>query len=258
MIYVFIGFFCVILGFSIYSSRFNDPYRHIILYMAKPGQGKSTSLVHQILKYQKINNKLRKKGLKEWSIYVNFPVNIPGVRLFDPLDISKYWADEKSVLMIDEVTLIWDSRKFKTFEAGVTEFMKLHRHAECIIYLASQNFDFDLRIRDLTTSFNIVNKIGMFCLIRPVQIIFPRFTGADSSHGSDIVSEYTYTKFWKWRLYFMPKYFQYFNTKQIPYRPPMPYKIIPCKYMQDFKLDVDKIAKPSIKLESVSWTAGVS
>lgn len=226
LIFIFLGFIVFSFGFSFFSSRFSDPYRDIFFVMGKPGSGKSTYFVNQILKYQKINIKLRKKGLPEWSIYTDTPLNIEGVRLFNPLDLAKCWPDEKSVMFIDEISLTWDARNFKKFDDGVSEFMKLHRHASVVVYAASQNFDCDKRIRDLCTHFMIVQKIGFLCLLRPVVVIFPIFTSADSDRGSEITSGYQYSKIWKWRLFYMPKCFKYFNSRVLPSRPPLPYTVL--------------------------------
>jgi len=226
MIYVFLVLFTFILGFSIYTSKYNDPYRHIYFVMGLPGCGKTTYFVNRMLYYKKQNEKLRKKGLPEWSIYSDTPVNIPGVRIFNPEHLKDSWPDPKSVLFIDEITLYWDSRKFASFDAGITQFFKLHRHAECIVYCASQNFDCDKRIRDLTNHFMIMfNLANCITWVRPVKVIFPIFTQADSNKGSDITSGYEYNKFWKWRFYWMPSSWKYFNTKSLPPRRPLPYTL---------------------------------
>ena len=141
MFYILGAIFLLFVCFSFWGSRYNDPYRDIFFVMGKPGSGKSTYFCNQILKYKRINKRLEKKGLPTWSIYSDTPINIDGVRLFDPHDLKDSWPDEKSVLFIDEISLIWDSRSFSSFDLGISEFMKLHRHASTIIYCASQNFD---------------------------------------------------------------------------------------------------------------------
>lgn len=234
MIYIFLIFILGLIGFSIYSSKYQDPYRHIYFVMGKPGCGKSTYFVNRMLWYTKQNKKILKKGGKPWIIYSDSPVNIPGVRLFNPLDLKDSFPEEKSVLFIDEISLVWDSRKFASFDQGVSEFMKLHRHCKCIIYCASQNFDCDKRIRDLTNHFMIMSNIAnVFSLVRPVKVIFPIFTAADSNKGSDITSGYEYNKIWTWRLYFMPKCFKYFDSRSLPDRRPLPYSTVEDNVISD-------------------------
>lgn len=220
-----VGIFILLNVVSLVKKRYNDPYRDIFFIMGKPGSGKSTYFVNKILQYEKKNKKLLKKGKQPWAIYSDTPINIPGVRIFDPLDLAKCYPDEKSVLFIDEISLVWDARKFKQFDSGVSEFMKLHRHAKVVIYCASQNFDCDKRIRDLCTHFHIVKQfLGVFCLVRPVKTIFPIFTEAQDDKGSQITSGYEWASIFEWKLFYMPKCFKYFNTRSLPERPPLPYK----------------------------------
>lgn len=227
MFYVLLALIVFFTGISIISKKFSDPYRDIYFVMGKPGSGKSTFFVNEILKYKKLNEKLIKKGKDPWIIYSDTPINIPGVRLFDPLQLSKCFPEQNSVMFIDEISLVWDSRSFAKFDQGVSEFMKLHRHNRTKIYCASQNFDCDKRIRDLCTHFMIVtNILGMFCLVRPVITIFPIFTEPDSTHGSDITSGYQYSKIWNWKLFFMPKCHKYFDSRSLPDRPPLPFREI--------------------------------
>lgn len=138
LIYSVFGIIILLNIFSFITSRFKDPFEDIFFIMSLPGQGKSLLLIKKMLEYKKKNEKLKEKGIKEWAIYSDTPVNIEGVRLFKPLDIAKCWPEEKSVMFIDEISLTWDARKFKQFDEGVSEFMKLHRHAQIVVYCASQ------------------------------------------------------------------------------------------------------------------------
>lgn len=227
ILYICIGIFVFLSVFSLIARHFKDPYRDIYFCMGKPGSGKSTYFVNRILYYKKQNEKILKKGGVPWSIYSDTPINIEGVRLFNPKELANCWPDEKSVLFVDEISLVWDARNFKKFDDGISEFFKLHRHARCVVYAASQNFDCDKRIRDLCTHFMIVkNLFGMICLVRPVRTIFPIFTKADSDKGSDITSGYEWMNIFSWRFFNMVRCFKYFNTRSLPERPPLPYTLV--------------------------------
>lgn len=229
MIFLFICLFLFLLCivFSILAKH-NDPYRDIYFIMGKPGSGKSTYFAHEMKKYTKLNKRLIKRGKTPWTIYTDMHVNIPGIRIFNPKDLKDHWPEEKSVIFIDEISLIWDSRKFKSFDSGFTEFFKLHRHAETIIYCASQAFDADLRIRQLTTHLMVTNNLfGIFALVRPVTRKFPYFTEPSAEHGSDITDVYKMSIITSWKLYFMPRYFKYFNSYIKPGRPYLPYSEVP-------------------------------
>lgn len=224
LIYIILFLFVICAILSLLSRIWSDPYRDIFFCMGKPGSGKSTFFAHEILKYTKINKRLIKKGKQPWTIYSDTPIDIPGVRIFRPEDLAKFYPEEHSVIFIDEISLIWDARNFKKFDQGVSEFMKLHRHAKTVIYAASQNFDTDKRIRDLCTHFYILkNLFGCICLVRPVLVRFPIFTEPTSDRGSDITSGYEYSKIWNWRFFWMPAYFKYFDTRSLPYRPKLPF-----------------------------------
>lgn len=227
MIFIYLIIFLILLCivFSILS-KFNDPYRDIFFVMGKPGSGKSTYFVNQMKKFIKRNKTLRKRKKQEWVIYTDMAVNLTGVRIIDPKQLKDHWPEPKSVIFIDEIANYFDSRNFKNFDLGLSEFFRLHRHAECIIYVASQAFDADLRIRNLTTHILVCNNLfGTFALIRPVTRKFPHFTEPTSEHGSDIVDIYKLSFFTSWRLYFMPRYFKYFNSYIKPYRPTIPYSV---------------------------------
>lgn len=227
MIIIYFCIFLIVLAFVFsFLSKFNDPYRDIYFVMGKPGSGKSTYFVNQMRKFIKANKRLRKRKKKEWTIYTDMSVNLPEVRIIDPQDLKKCWPEEKSVIFIDEISLLWDSRNFKSFDKGLSEFFKLHRHAECIIYCASQAFDCDLRIRQLTTHILVCNNLfGIFALVRPVIRKFPHFTEPTPDHGSDITDIYKLSFFTSWRLHFMPSSFKYFNSYIKPYRPQLPYHL---------------------------------
>ena len=95
----------------------------------KKGSGKSTLMCKLALKYTK-------KGFK---VYCNS--YIPGTYYFDAADVGFYHFPEKSVLLIDEVGMIWDNRDFKSFKKEVRDYFKLQRHYKHIVYLFSQSFD---------------------------------------------------------------------------------------------------------------------
>lgn len=209
-------------------AKHNDPYRDIYFIIGKPGSGKTTYFANQIYKYFKINKRLKKHGKKEWTIYSDSYFKFPGLRIIDAKQLKDHWPEEKSVIFIDEINLLWDSRKFKSFDDGINQFYKLHRHAETIIYAASQDFDCDKRIRTLTTHLLVTNNLfGVFALVRPVARKFPYFTEPTAEHGSDITDVYKLSFITSWRVYLMPRYFKFFNSFEKPSRPYIPYTVVP-------------------------------
>lgn len=95
--------------------------------------GKTTLLTKFAIKYIQ-------KGYKVFS-----NVEIFGAYILDPADIGFVQFPPNSVLLIDEVSLIWDNRNFKSFKPEVAKYFRLMRHYKNIVIMFSQNFDIDLR-----------------------------------------------------------------------------------------------------------------
>lgn len=127
-------------AFRIYTMKFYNPYTLTLIY-GKKGCGKSTLM-------QKLIYKHYKKG---WNIYYNkgdssFPNGTE-------IDASKLWEVDfppRTLLLIDEVNLLWDNRQFKTFPKELGEWFRTQRHHKVKCILFSQTADADKKIRDLT------------------------------------------------------------------------------------------------------------
>lgn len=134
---IFSILFYLILFCLVQSYRYRNPYK-LIMVFGKKGSGKTTLLTKLALKHLK----------KGWYVYTTVPV--PGCRLFNVDEIGKSVFPDKSVVFIDEVGMIWDNRNFKNFRFDVRDYFKLQRHYCNKVYLFSQSFDVDKKLRDLT------------------------------------------------------------------------------------------------------------
>lgn len=216
MLYLFL-FFLLIVGFNLYSSKFANPNQLIFLF-GKKGSGKSTFMVRLMLQHIK----------RGWTVYTNMrDVIIPGVRLFDAQDLSTCTPEEHSVLFIDEAGLIWDNRNYKSFSSGLTEFFKLQRKYKCKVYINSQSFDVDKKLRDLTDIMylqsNIGNVIGITRpILRTVRLVNPMESGE-----SRISDGLRFGSVFSWRLTWLPAYFKYFDSFHAPQRNPIKYDLVP-------------------------------
>lgn len=103
-----------------------------------PGSGKSTYAAF-------LARKFLKKGI---TVYSN--VAIKGCKILNPrLDLGIYDTSD-SVILIDEASIEFNNRDFKSFPKTCISFFKLHRHYHCQIYVFSQSFDdTDITIRRL-------------------------------------------------------------------------------------------------------------
>lgn len=172
-------FFCLLFHKS--TCKFLNPYKLIFVF-GKKGSGKSTLL-------QKISYQYVRKG---WTVYStevsDIGQNVPikkkkhrrkskeeeqpfyTIRKIDPKKIYEYQFPPKTCIFIDEVSLIWDNRNFKNMDPKVVAWFRYQRHYKCRVYLFSQSFDIDKKLRDLCDEMYIVNKFARV-LVRAKRII---------------------------------------------------------------------------------------
>lgn len=117
--------------------RFSNPYK-LYMVFGKKGSGKTTFLCKTAYNYLK-------RGRPVYCTEV-----IPGTIHFDVSDIGHYTFPENAVILIDEVGMIWDNRNFKSFRPEVRDYFKYQRHERHTVYLFSQTFDVDVKLRNLT------------------------------------------------------------------------------------------------------------
>ena len=140
-----------------------------------PGAGKSTFLTWLVLRA------LKKKplyvghlGFKRYlgdcrtyqKIYSNIPIDGTYQLNFD--DLGKVSFDN-SLIVIDEIGTLCDSRNWKDFDSDLRDFLSLHRHHRCDIIYCSQALDTDKKIRDRTALVFYIERFGGFTRIRPIK-----------------------------------------------------------------------------------------
>lgn len=144
-----ISFYVLVpLGLFLFLTRkYVNPYKLIFLF-GKKGSGKSTLL-------QKLTHRYLKQ---KWTVYSTEPSVDPRVKFLDPTKIFDYEFPERTCILIDEVSLIWDNRDFKKMDKRVVEWFRYQRHHKCRVYFFSQTFDIDKKLRDLCDDMYLVNK----------------------------------------------------------------------------------------------------
>ena len=157
---MFLILFCIFLclaAFLVYHViLYRNPYK-LFMVFGKKGSGKSTLMCKLALKYAKRGR----------PVYCNTP--IPGTYYFDVDKIGFEGFPEDSVILIDEVGMIWDNRNFKTFKPEVRDYFKLQRHYKHTVYLFSQTFDVDKKLRDLTDNMYLIrNFFNCFTIARRI------------------------------------------------------------------------------------------
>ena len=126
---LFVCFSLFTLVFHKLTKKYLNPYKLVFVF-GKKGSGKSTLI-------QKLSNKYYKNG---WTVYSTEQSLNSEILPIDPKNIYNYEFPEHSCIFIDEVSLIWDNRDFKTMDKKVIEWFRYQRHHKCRVFLFSQTF----------------------------------------------------------------------------------------------------------------------
>lgn len=194
--------------FHFATRKYLNPYKLIFIF-AKKGQGKSTLLTKMALQHLK----------RGWHVYSTEP--IPGCHLIAPEDIGYFEFPWHSLVVIDEIGMIWDNRNFKSFKPEVRDWFKLQRHRKIKVICASQSFDVDKKIRDLADDmFLLQKKFRVFSYGKRILKILD-ITEATGDSESRIVDNLKFDSIlWFWAgsrtLTFIPAWTKYFNTFAAP------------------------------------------
>lgn len=145
----------------IYANKFYNPF-DISMYFAPPGVGKTTFL-----------NKLSAKYASDgWVVYSTSEDVLGQFIDVDDIYITDFKSNQKSLLIIDEASIIYNNRDFKTnFNRDSRGWWKLHRHHKVKVIMASQDYeDVDKLLRKLTTNYYLLSRfLGLWIIARKVE-----------------------------------------------------------------------------------------
>lgn len=151
------AFVLLLIPFVYFTYKYRNPYK-LIMVFGKKGSGKTTFLAKKSYQYLK-------KGRPVYTTEY-----IPGTIHFDVDKIGYITFPENAVLMIDEVGMIWDNRNFKTFKPEVRDYFKYQRHEKHTVYLFSQTFDVDVKLRNLTDAMYLCTcHFGWLSIARKIK-----------------------------------------------------------------------------------------
>lgn len=149
--------FCVYKIYDELTKEYVNPYK-LIMVFGKKGAGKTTFLTKTAIC-------ALRQGKTVYST-----VFIPGTIKIDASEFGVYKFNPGSIVLIDEVSLVWSNRDFKVFSKTTEQAFRLQRHDRITVYLFSQSFDIDKKIRDLTDSMYLLsNKFRVFSLARKIE-----------------------------------------------------------------------------------------
>lgn len=197
------------------SFRYRNPYRMTFIF-GKKGAGKSCYMVRQMLRYLKHG----------WNVYTDMEdVRIPGVRIITIKQLEVFRPAPRSAVFLDEVGISMDNRSFKSFPPGLRDFFKYARKMQLVVFMNSQAYDVDKKVRDTTDAMMLMQSIGSFlCICRPIKRSIT-LTEPSADSESRIADVLKFASFFSWRFYYMPAYFRYFDSKAMPPRPLVKYTV---------------------------------
>lgn len=215
MIAIFFAIFVFLFAFAFYTKKYNNPYKLIFIF-GKKGAGKSCYMVNEMLKHLR----------HHWIVYTDMQdILIPGVRIIDSRQLAEFVPEPHSVLFLDEVGITYDNRDFKSFPKGLRDFFKFQRKYKCKIYMNSQAFDVDVKIRNVVDSMILQTSIlNCISISRPIRRSIT-LTDPTGDQESRIADKLVFEKVWHWKFYWMPKYFKYFDSFDAPKRDEIVYRL---------------------------------
>ncbi len=217
-----IGFYMILAAvvFHLLTKRFLNPFKFTMV-VGKKGSGKTTWMVQLIYKHLK----------RGWKVYAN--IDIPGVYYFDPKDIGKYTFEKRSVVLIDEANLFWDNRRWKDVACELIEWFRYQRQYRVKLYMFSQTFDIDKKLRSLCDDLFLVHNFArVFAWCKRIKK-WPDLKQAEGEGEARITDMIKYDSLLMWpfgsrHLVYIPKWAKYFKS----YNPP-PLPLMPAEYKWD-------------------------
>lgn len=247
----------IILYLGYWAIAMSNPFRTILI-VGKKGSNKSTDIIKRCLEnhnrsfyyYDKDKPIFHRWQKATWRLYSNMKVSLPfRVYKIDLKKLGDFVPKPFSILLLDEINLIWDNRKFKEFKESTQEFFRLARKYRCKVIMYSQTFDCDKKIRDLVDEMWLYqNKLGVFGYgkrIAKVPDIRENGMNAESQLVDVIKFESIFTPGSR-RLTWIPKYIKYFDSYENLNNKP---------YFDDEYWPIKKMTKRDIKVFKNSKTA---
>lgn len=214
-IYFSIIFFLLILRFSYLCFKFRNPYK-LVMVFGKKGSGKTTLLT-------KLALQALKKG---FPVYTT--IDVPGCIKFDVQDVGRCGFPPESVIFIDEVGMIWDNRDYKKFRTDVRDYFKLQRHYRNTVYLFSQTFDVDVKLRNLTDAMYLCTcHFGWLSMARRIRRMIT-IVNPQGDSESRIADSMEFVPLWQsifgagsLKFTYIPRWSRYFDSHEITPLPPI-------------------------------------
>lgn len=151
----------LVFAFALYARKFSNPYKLIMIF-GKKGCGKTTFITKWAWIYCN----------KGYPVYVDAPVQFEheNLHLFDSKQLGKKVFPPESIVFIDEAGILFDNRKYKNLPDEVRDYFKFQRHYRNTVYLFSQDFDIDVKLRKLTDyMYLLTGHMNVFSIGRRIR-----------------------------------------------------------------------------------------
>lgn len=203
---IFAWFLVFVLIWHLLTKKYVNPYK-LYMVVGKKGSGKSTMLTRLAYDHMRAG----------WKVYST--EKIEGAYHIKYSDIGVYNIPWHSVLLVDEVGLIWDNRKYKDFPDHLRDWFKYQRHEGVKVYLFSQTFDVDKKIRDLTDSMYLVTNVARVFAYAKRIIKKPNLVKPSAEGPARLDDELKFDSFfWFWcgsrMITFIPRYAKLFDSHE--------------------------------------------
>lgn len=179
-----------------------------------PGAGKSVFLCKCAYYAQKHKPFFVAGNLLHYGDYDYILTNFPcrGCYKLDPETLGKV-RYKKTLFLIDEISMIADSRAFKSFSDDYRLFFTQHRKDDCDIIWCSQSYDdTDKKIRNLTSAYYWLRRSPLLgdrlSLVSPITA-YVRVAQGKIESGYDLAPPIFTRPVW------LPRYWHMFDTHQI-------------------------------------------
>lgn len=185
----------------------------ITCYFGVPGCGKTTLLTKFAVRELK---RIKKGRSKYQHVYTNFYCK--GAEKINYTDLSSYKIID-SLILLDELAMDADNRKFKSFSDDIRDFFILHRHLGDDIIYATQSYEMvDLKIRQLTAELWYMSKsvVPFFDLFTNAKKVYR--TISINEHTSELTLGYRFCNLIEaffasnYKSVYRPKYYKFFDS----------------------------------------------
>lgn len=215
---ILIGLTILILIWHYTTRSYINPYRLYMIF-GKKGCGKSTLLTK--LAYENL-----KKNRTVYSTeHIQFKmvdkkadeVFLLETKDIEPRYIYDYSFNPGDIILIDEVNLLWDNRDFKKMDPKIIHWFRLQRHYKVTVYLFSQTWDIDKKLRDLCDDMYICQKfLRVFTIarhiIRKPVIVHPEGDSPASIQDDIVEDGLLLAPFGGMKTAFIPHWAKYYDS----------------------------------------------